>query len=56
MQSPQPPPGTPQRGVIGSFTDWRFEQYLTMRLLPLFYLLLVVGAMAVIGGIVALCF
>ncbi|MDF1780988.1 MAG: DUF4282 domain-containing protein [Alcanivoracaceae bacterium] len=43
----------PQRGVISSFTDWRFEQYLTMRLLPLFYLLLVLGAVVVIGAIVA---
>lgn len=45
--------GAPQRGVISSFADWRFEQYLTMRLLPLFYLLLVVGALAVIAAIVA---
>jgi|GEM_PF-289451 len=45
-----------QRGVISSFADWRFEQYLTMRLLPLFYLLLVLGALAVIAGLVAITF
>lgn len=46
----------PQRGVISSFADWRFDQYLTMRLLPLFYLLLVLGALAVISVIVAAVF
>jgi hypothetical protein len=29
--------------LIGGFADWRFERYLTMQLLPLFYVLLVLG-------------
>ena len=45
-----------QRGVISSFADWRFDQYLTMRLLPMFYLLLVLGALVVIAGMVAIIF
>ncbi|MCG8392302.1 MAG: DUF4282 domain-containing protein [Pseudomonadales bacterium] len=42
--------------LIPNLADWRFEHYLTMRLLPLFYLLLVAGAAAAVGGIVAVCF
>ena len=43
-------------GRIPNIGDWRFNRYLTMQLLPLFYILLVLGALLVIAGIVALCF
>lgn len=42
--------------LIPNLADWRFEHYLTMRLLPLFYLLLVAGATVAVCGTVALCF
>ena len=43
-------------GAIPNLADWRFNRYLTMQLLPLFYLLLILGALVTIGGIVLLCF
>lgn len=48
--------GTSQGGLVGGLLDWRFERYLTMQLLPVFYVLLVFAAVMVIGGIVALLF
>lgn len=45
-----------QGGLISGLLDWRFERYLTMQLLPLFYLLVTFAAVAVIAGIVALAF
>ena len=49
-----PPPGEPS--VVRNLADWRFDHYLTMQLLPLFYLLLVFGAAVVITGLTALVF
>ncbi|MFN3714295.1 MAG: DUF4282 domain-containing protein [Alcanivoracaceae bacterium] len=43
-------------GMIPNLGDWRFNRYLTMQLLPLFYVLLVLGALVVIMVIVAVCF
>ncbi|MEE4252337.1 MAG: DUF4282 domain-containing protein, partial [Alcanivoracaceae bacterium] len=43
-------------GTIPNIGDWRFNRYLTMQLLPLFYVLLVVGALVVIISIVVVCF
>lgn len=43
-------------GTIPNFADWRFNRYLTMQLLPLFYLLLMLGALLAILGMVAACF
>lgn len=43
-------------GTIPNLADWRFNRYLTMQLLPLFYLLLLLGALVTIGSIVLLCF
>lgn len=42
--------------LIADLADWRFHHYLTMRLLPLFYLLLVFGAAVLVGSVVAICF
>ena len=42
--------------LVPNLADWRFEHYLTMRLLPLFYLLLVAGAAVAVFGIAAACF
>lgn len=46
----------PEAGLIGGLLDWRFQRYLTMQLLPVFYLLLVLAAVVVIAGIVGLAF
>lgn len=50
----------PEKGETGGFlsaiTDLRFSSYLTMQLLPIFYLLLLVGTALVIIGAVALAF
>ena len=43
-------------GTIPNIGDWRFNRYLTMQLLPLFYVLLLAGAMVVILSIVVVCF
>lgn len=43
-------------GLISGLADWRFKRYLTMQLLPAFYILLVLAAIVVIGGLVALAF
>lgn len=45
MQTPNP--GTPPTGEsrIPNLADWRFNRYLTMQLMPLFYLLLIIGAL-----------
>ncbi|MEP5230568.1 MAG: DUF4282 domain-containing protein [Alloalcanivorax sp.] len=56
MQTPNPetpPPGTSR---IPNLADWRFNRYLTMQLMPLFYLLLIVGALVVVVSAVGLCF
>jgi len=42
--------------LVPNLADWRFEHYLTMRLLPLFYILLVGGAAVAVAGIAAACF
>ena len=56
MQTPNPE--TPPAGTsrIPNLADWRFNRYLTMQLMPLFYLLLIVGALVVVVSIVGLCF
>ena len=41
---------------IPNVADWQFRRYLTMQLLPLFYVLLLLAAIVAIGGIVAFCF
>jgi len=41
---------------IGGIADLRFERYLTMQLLPIFYVLLLLGAVLVLAAITALCF
>ncbi|MGB1220690.1 MAG: DUF4282 domain-containing protein [Alcanivoracaceae bacterium] len=48
----------PRRGpsMVHNMADWRFDHYLTMQLLPLFYLLLVFGAAVVVAALVALVF
>lgn len=51
----EPQPGDQNR-LIRDLADWRFQRYLTMQLLPLFYLLLVLGALAVVSAVVGLCF
>ena len=43
-------------GTIPNIGDWRFNRYLTMQLLPLFYVLLLAGALVVIISIVVVCF
>jgi ABC-type multidrug transport system fused ATPase/permease subunit len=53
---PERPPTSPETGVIRGLADWRFNQYLTTRLLPVFYLLLVLGSVALVAAIVGLCF
>lgn len=42
--------------LIRDLGDWRFQRYLTMQLLPLFYLLLVFGALVLVATVVGLCF
>lgn len=57
MQTPKsetPPPGPPPR--IPNLADWRFNRYLTMQLMPLFYLLLIAGALIMVVSVVGLCF
>ena len=56
MQTPNPE--TPPSGTsrIPNLADWRFNRYLTMQLMPLFYLLLIVGALVVVVSVVGLCF
>lgn len=44
------------RNLVSGLLDWRFQRYLTMQLLPLFYVLLVIAAAAVIAGLVGLAF
>lgn len=58
METPNPasPPPTPNKGAIPNLADWRFNRYLTMQLMPLFYLLLILGALVVVAGIVGICF
>jgi hypothetical protein len=43
-------------GLVSGLLDWRFQRYLTMQLLPVFYLLLVLAAVVVIAGVVGLAF
>jgi hypothetical protein len=43
-------------GLLRGLIDWRFQRYLTMQLLPVFYVLLVIAAVVVIAGVVALAF
>ena len=43
-------------GRLPNLGDWRFNRYLTMQLLPLFYILLVLGSLVVIVAIVGICF
>ena len=52
--SPDPSPS--RRGGIPNLADWRFNRYLTMQLMPLFYLLLILGALVVVVGVVGVCF
>lgn len=49
------PQGTPAE-LIGGLLDWRFRRYLTMQLLPVFYVLLIVAAVMVIAGMIGLAF
>lgn len=44
------------RDLVSGLLDWRFRRYLTMQLLPVFYVLLVIAAIAVIAGLVGLAF
>lgn len=50
------PPADPGTGVIRGLADWRFNRYLTTQLLPVFYLLLVLGSVVLVAAIVGLCF
>lgn len=43
-------------GLLSGLFDWRFRRYLTMQLLPVFYVLLILAAIVVIGGMVLLVF
>lgn len=43
-------------GLIDGLCDWQFRHYLTMRLLPMFYVLTIVAASAVIAGLVGMAF
>ena len=59
MRTPNPTsptPSTSRQGGVPNLADWRFNRYLTMQLMPLFYLLLLVGALVVVAGIVGICF
>ncbi|MEQ3725366.1 DUF4282 domain-containing protein [Alcanivorax sp.] len=56
MQTPNPGTPTPGESRIPNLADWRFNRYLTMQLMPLFYLLLIVGALVVVVSVVGLCF
>ncbi|MFZ5724438.1 MAG: DUF4282 domain-containing protein [Pseudomonadota bacterium] len=50
-------PGTgAESGLLRGLFDWRFRRYLTMQLLPLFYVLLILAAVAVIAGLVVIAF
>jgi len=53
-----PATGRPVRAgsAIPNIGDWRFNRYLTMQLLPLFYVLLVFGSFVVIASLVVACF
>lgn len=59
-QAPQQPESDPAAPYVNSripnVADWQFRRYLTMQLLPLFYVLLLLASAVAIGGIVALCF
>lgn len=44
------------RNLVRGLLDWRFQRYLTMQLLPLFYVLMIVAAVVVIGGAIAFAF
>lgn len=59
MQGREDSPQAPQQAdnhLIRDLGDWRFRRYLTMQLLPLFYLLLVFGALVLVAAVVGLCF
>lgn len=43
-------------GLVSGLFDWRFRHYLTMQLLPVFYVLLILAAVVVIAGIVGIAF
>lgn len=45
-----------EAGLLSGLFDWRFQRYLTMQLLPVFYVLLVLAAVVVIAGVVGLAF
>lgn len=45
-----------ETGLLSGLFDWRFQRYLTMQLLPVFYVLLVLAAVVVIAGVVGLAF
>lgn len=45
-----------RQSAIPNLADWRFNRYLTMQLLPLFYVLLILGALVVVATLVGVCF
>ena len=51
-----PEPSSRLQPIVAAILDWRFHQYQTMRLLPLFYLLLLSGAIVGIVVLVGLAF
>ena len=56
MRTPNPDHPNPSTTRIPNLADWRFNRYLTMQLMPLFYLLLILGALVVVVTVVGVCF
>lgn len=56
MNPDESPTSAPGGGLVSGLLDWRFNRYLTMQLLPVFYLLLVIAATVVVLGFVGLAF
>lgn len=49
-------PGKQDEGLVSGLLDWRFERYLTMQLLPFFYVALVFAAVMVIIAAIGFAF
>lgn len=53
---PSAPAGNGVRHFLGGIADLRFGRYLSMQLLPIFYVLLLLGAAVVIAAVAGLAF
>ena len=54
--APQSQPMPLEKSRVPNVADWRFNRYLTMQLLPLFYVLLLLADLVTVAGLVAVCF